>query len=87
MRTLTDLRAAMRTRHQQRRRLQQLRRDLLEYRTSAECHELQAILGRYDTTVDDLLTGLDPPRSAAEPGADIVREAVWETDLDLTPDE
>jgi hypothetical protein len=88
MTTLAQLRAALRMRRQERRRREQLRRDLQEYRTSAEQHELQAILARYDTTVADLLAGREPPLTTRERGDDRAWEDQWdEIVLDLSSDD
>ncbi len=61
MESLTVLREAFRARRQRRRRRERLRRELMEFRTPAERHELDAMLARHDTTVEDLLAGREPP--------------------------
>jgi hypothetical protein len=61
MESLTVLREALRARRERRRRREQLRRELMEYRTPAERQELEDICRRYDTTVEDLLADRDPP--------------------------
>ena len=61
MESLTALREALRARWERRSRRQQLRRELGEYRTPAERQELEDICRRYDTTVEDLLAGREPP--------------------------
>jgi hypothetical protein len=86
--TLSDLQEAWRTRRAERRRRQQLRRDLLEFRTPAERHELDAILARYDTTVSDLLAGRQPAVTVPEPLPDRGWEEIWdEIVLELTADD
>jgi hypothetical protein len=87
MTTLRTLLTGIRAWREERRRREHLRRDLRQYRSSAERHELQAILYRYDTTVDDLLAEPapgdpgDPAPTAAGPATQ-----VWELDLDRPPD-
>jgi hypothetical protein len=61
MQSLTALREALRARRERRRRRERLRRELMEFRTPAERQELDAMCGRYDTTVEDLLAGREPP--------------------------
>lgn len=63
MESLHTLWDAVCTRRDERRRRSRLRREILGYRTTAEQHEIQAILARYDMTVDDLLSGRRPPLS------------------------
>jgi hypothetical protein len=89
METLTSLWAAMSASRQRRRRREQLRRELSEYRTSAERHDLQAILYRYDMTVDDLLADREPPVTPSHLSPDRAREEdAWdEIVLDLSSDE
>jgi hypothetical protein len=88
MTTLAQLRAALQVRRQERRRREQLRRELQEYRTSAEQHELQAILARYDTTVAELLAGREPRLTTRERGDDRAWEDQWdEIVLDLSSDD
>jgi hypothetical protein len=86
--TLSDLRDAWRTRRAERRRREQLRRDLLEFRTPAERHELDAILARYDTTVSDLLAGREPVMTVPDPPPERRWEEIWdEIVLELTADD
>jgi hypothetical protein len=61
MGSLTVLREALRARRERRREREQLRRELMEFRTPAERQELEDICRRYDTTVEDLLAGREPP--------------------------
>jgi hypothetical protein len=76
--SLFDLRTTLRARRQERRRRQRLRRELLSYRTPAERHELEAILYRYDTTIE-------PPLATAESAAEEAWQEAWdEVVLDLT---
>jgi hypothetical protein len=65
METLHTLWDAVRRRRDERRRRARLRQEILGYRTPAERDELQAILERYDMTVDDLLAGREPPPISA----------------------
>jgi hypothetical protein len=67
MESLTVLREALRARRQRRRRRERLRRELMEFRTPAERHELDAMLARHDTTVEDLLAGRQPPAPPVPP--------------------
>jgi len=58
--------------------------DLLSYRTSAERHELEAILGRYDTTIEEIVAGHEPPLATAEYAAEEAWKEAWdEIVLDL----
>jgi hypothetical protein len=85
--TWTEVRQAWRAQRDARRRRQQLRRELLEFRTPAERDELQAILARYDTTVADLLAGREPRITVPEPPTDADWERLWdEIVLGLTAD-
>jgi|1185.fasta_scaffold1258877_2 hypothetical protein len=61
MESLTVLREALRARRRRRRQRERLRRELMEFRTPAERQELDAMLARHDTTVEDLLAGREPP--------------------------
>ena len=61
MQPLTVLREALRARRERRRRRERLRRELAEFRTPAERQELDDVCARYDTTVEDLLGGREPP--------------------------
>jgi hypothetical protein len=61
MESLTALREALRARRERRRRREQLRRELMGYRTPAERQELEDICRRYDTTVEDLLADCEQP--------------------------
>ena len=86
MNALTRLRASLRTSWQRHQRRQKLRRELADYRTPAERAELEAILARHNTTVEEILRTLDePPPSAlpAENRDDDVVVAVL--DLSLLP--
>ena len=83
MESLHTLWAAMRVRRDERRRRSLLRREILGYRTPNEQNEIQAILARYDMTVDDLLRGRwpeSPPPSARPDWEDAWDEIV----LDLS---
>ena len=85
---LFDLRTTLRARRQERRRRQRLRRELLEYRTPAERHELQAILFRYDTTIEEIVAGHEPPLATAERAAEEAWREAWdEIVLDLRSEE
>jgi hypothetical protein len=77
MESLTVLREALRARRERRSRRRQLRRELMEYRTPAERQELEDICRRYDTTVEDLLAGREPP--VAPP---ILQGRAWEAAWD-----
>jgi hypothetical protein len=86
--SLTDLRTTLRARRQERRRLQRLRRELSEYRTPAERHELEAIFARYDTTIEQIAAGYEPPLATAECAAEEAWREAWdEIVLDLRSDD
>jgi hypothetical protein len=88
MESLTAVREAFRARRERRRSRERLRRELAEFRTPAERHELEALLERYGTTVDDLLAGREPPVEAPVRGPDRAWEDLWdEIVLDLSTDE
>lgn len=85
---LAELREVLRARRQRRRSREQLRRDLREFRTSAERHEIEAILERYGTTVEDLLAGQDAPPSGPARAPRRDWEDAWdEIVLDLSSDD
>ena len=75
MESLSAVREALRARRQRRRSRDRLRRELQEFRTSAERHELEAITERYGTTVEDLLAG-------REPTCEVPARADWEDKWD-----
>ena len=77
MQSLTVLREALRARRERRRRRERLRRELMEFRTPAERQELDDICGRYDTTVEDLLAGREPPAAPPAPPRPAWEEA-WD---------
>ena len=77
MQSLTALREALRARRERRSRREQLRRELGEYRTPAERQELEDICRRYDTTVEDLLAGREPPVTA-----EMLERRAWEKEWD-----
>jgi hypothetical protein len=86
--SLFDLRTTLRARRQERRRRQRLRRELLSYQTPAERQELEAILARYDTTIEEIVAGHEPPLATAESAAEEAWQEAWdEIVLDLTSDE
>jgi hypothetical protein len=86
--SLLDLRTTLRARRQERRRRQRLRRELMEYRTPAERDELQAMLARYDTTIEDIVAGHEPPLATAEYAAEEAWQEAWdEIVLDLTSED
>jgi len=88
MGTLRTLRDAVLSRREERRRRSRLRREILDYRTQAERDELQAILSRYDMTVDDVLAGRQPPPLSAHSSPERWNEAWDEIVLDLSnPDD
>ena len=88
MMSLFDLRTTLRARRQERRRRQQLRRELLSYQTPAERQELEAILYRYDTTIEEVVAGHVPPLATAECAAEEAWQEAWdEIVLDLTSDD
>jgi len=83
--SLVDLRTTLRARRQERRRRRRLREELLSYRTSAERHDLEAILYRYDTTIEDVVAGREPPLVTAECAAEAAWQEAWdEIVIDLT---
>ena len=85
MTSLFGLRTALRARRQERRRRQRLRRELLSYTTPAERQELEAILYRYDTTIEEVVAGHEPPLATAEYAAEEAWREAWdEIVLDLT---
>jgi len=75
MESLSAVREALRARRQRRRNRDRLRRELQEFRTSSERHELEAITERYGTTVEDLLAG-------REPTFEVPSRAPWEDQWD-----
>jgi hypothetical protein len=86
--SLFDLRTTLRARRQERRRRRRLRSELLSYRTSRERHELEAILSRYDTTIEDIVAGHEPPLVTAECAAEQAWQEAWdEIVVDLTSDD
>jgi hypothetical protein len=86
--SLFDLRTTLRARRQERRRRQRLRSELESYRTPAERQELEAILYRYDTTVEDIVAGREPPLATAESAAEAAWQEAWdEIVIDLTRDD
>ena len=86
--SLVDLRTTLRARRQERRRRQSLRRELLDYRTPAERQELEEILARYDTTIEQVVAGYEPPLARAECAAEAAWQEAWdEIVLDLTADD
>jgi hypothetical protein len=87
METLHALWDAVRARRDEHRRRARLRREILDYRTPAERDELQAILGRYDMTIDDLLAGREPPPLSAESSPERWDTAWDAIVLDLTSPE
>jgi SOS response regulatory protein OraA/RecX len=88
METLTNLTAAFRALRSRRRSRARLRRELMEYRTPAERQEIQTILARYETTVEDLLAGREPTPTTREPSAERNWEDAWdEIVLDLSSDD
>jgi hypothetical protein len=88
MESLTAMREAIRARRRRRRDRDRLRRELGEVRTSSERHEIEAILERYGTTVDDLIAGREPPVEAPVRGPDRAWEDLWdEIVLDLSSDD
>jgi len=74
---------AVRSRRDERRRRNRLRREILDYRTPAERDELQAILSRYDMTIEDLLAGRQPPLTVPS-RSDPLDDAWDEIVLDLS---
>ena len=85
--SLFDLRTTLQARRQERRRRQRLRRELAEYRTPAERQELEEILARYDTTIEQVVAGYEPPLARAERAAEQAWQEAWdEIVLDLTSD-
>ena len=83
--SLFDLRTTLRARRQERRRRERLRRELLSYRTPSERQELEAILYRYDTTIEELVAGHQPALATAEYAAEEAWQEAWdEIVLDLT---
>jgi hypothetical protein len=80
MNALTRLRLAARESWQRHQRKQRLRRELADYRTPDERAELQAILARYDTTVEEILRSVD---RAPDPEPDTAE--VLTLDLSLLP--
>ena len=85
--SLFDLRTTLRARRQERRRRQRLRDELLSYRTPAERLELEAILFRYDTTIEEIVAGHEPPLARAERAAEEAWQEAWdEIVIDLRSD-
>jgi hypothetical protein len=78
MMSLSDLRTALRARRQERRRRQRLRSELESYRTPAERQELEAILYRYDTTIEEIVAGHVPPLVTAEAAAEEAWQEAWD---------
>jgi hypothetical protein len=88
MMRLSAVRTTLRARRQERRRRQRLRSELESYRTPAERQELEAILYRYDTTVEDIVAGREPPLVTAESAAREAWQEAWdEIVVDLTSDD
>jgi hypothetical protein len=87
MATLHALWDAVRARRDEQRRRARLRREILDYRTQAERDELQAILERYDMTIDDLLAGREPPPISAQSPQERWDVAFDEIVLDLSSPE
>ena len=86
--TLFDLRTTLRARRQERRRRRRLRSDLMSYTTPAERHELEALLYRYDTTIEEIVAGQEPPLARAEHAAEEAWQQAWdEIVLDLRSEE
>jgi hypothetical protein len=85
---LIDLRTTLRARRQERRRRRILRSELLSYRTPAERHELEALLYRYDTTIEEIVAGHEPPLATAEHAAKEAWQEAWdEIVVDLTSED
>jgi hypothetical protein len=85
---LIDLRTTLRARRQERRRRRILRSELMSYTTSAERHELEALLYRYDTTIEEIVAGHEPPLATAEYAAREAWQEAWdEIVVDLTSEE
>jgi hypothetical protein len=83
MNALTRLRVAARESWRRHQRKQKLRRELEDYRTPDERAELQALLARYDTTVEEILRSVD---RAPDPELDVTPPgAVPTLDLSLVP--
>jgi hypothetical protein len=87
METLHSLWDAVLTRRDARRRRSRLRREILDYRTPAERDELQAILGRYDMTIADLLAGREPPPLSVDSSPERWDQAWDDIVLDLSGDD
>ena len=86
--SMFDLRTALRARWQERRRRRRLRSELLSYTTPAERHELEALLYRYDTTIEEIVAGHEPPLATAEHAAEEAWQQAWdEIVLDLRSEE
>jgi hypothetical protein len=85
--SLVELRTTLRARRQERRRRRRLREELQSYRSSAERHDLEAILYRYDTTIEQIVAGQEPPLVTAESAAEEAWQEAWdEIVLDLASD-
>lgn len=69
MSTLTRLRTAVRDAWHRHQRRQQLRRELADFRTPSERAELEALLARYETSVEELIrnVGSEPPAPSPPP--------------------
>jgi hypothetical protein len=87
METLHALWDAVRSRRDEHRRQARLRREIGEYRTPAEREELLAILARYDMTVEDVLSGREPPSLTVHAETDPWQEAWDAIVLDLSADD
>ncbi len=86
--SMFELRTALRARRQERRRRRRLRSELLSYTTPAERHELEALLYRYDTTIEEIVAGHEPPLATAEHAAQEAWQEAWdEIVLDLTSED
>jgi len=88
MESLSAVREALRARRQRRRERDRLRRELQEFRTSSERHEIEAITERYGTTVEDLLAGREPSFDTPPRDPDGDWEDAWDLIvLDLSRDD
>jgi hypothetical protein len=88
--SLTQFRAALRARRERRRRQERLRRELAEFRTTAERQEIDDACARYGTTTEDLLLGrsavrLPPPDLRGRSWEDLWDEIVLELTADPDP--
>ena len=76
--SLFDLRTTLQARRQERRRRRRLRSELSGYTTPAERHELEALLYRYDTTIEEIVAGHEPPLATAEYAAEEAWQEAWD---------